>query len=139
MRFVMVVATVGGVAGQGRAGFSDGSFESGTFSAYTTTGNPSVVGVNGPVIPTDGTLQARLVTGGATPAAIETLLGLSSGSINSLGRGNATDGSAIAQVITAAAGDILTFQWNFATNEFVNAIYDVSFFSVVPTSGPQFL
>lgn len=48
---------------------------------------------------------------------IESFLGLASGSLDSLIGANAFEGSAIQQTFTAKAGDILSFDWNFLTNE----------------------
>jgi hypothetical protein len=88
-----------------------------------------------------------LSTGGATFAGsiIEEFLGLEAGSLNKLGTsldpltnapfpvppGIATQGSAIRQIFMAKAGNILTFNWNFLTNEelFPN-LNDFSFVSI---------
>ncbi|MEO0870081.1 MAG: PEP-CTERM sorting domain-containing protein, partial [Cyanobacteria bacterium J06642_11] len=50
-------------------------------------------------------------------AAIESLDIAAADVLDSLGNGDATFGSAIKQTFSANAGDILSFDWNFVTNE----------------------
>ena len=53
--------------------------------------------------------------------------------LDSLGNGNATFGSAIKQTFTANVGDILSFDWNFLTNEGTPSIFnDFGFVSIGP-------
>ena len=96
----------------------NGSFETGNFDNWTTTGQTSVEDSGFGVTPTDGDKQAALQTlqnsTGITAVEIETFLGLSTGTLTNQG---ATEGSAIKQIVTANAGDILSFSWNFLTDQ----------------------
>jgi Ca2+-binding RTX toxin-like protein len=59
-------------------------------------------------------------------------LGLTSGSLDGLGNGNATVGSAIKQTVTVSAGTQLSFDWNFLTNEGTPTSFnDFGFVSIV--------
>ncbi|MCC5609912.1 hypothetical protein LC612_24840 [Nostoc sp. CHAB 5834] len=95
------------------------SFESNDFAGWTTIGSTSIVDKISGSSATAGNLQALLSTGGATftDSIIEEFIGLEAGSLDNLGNGNATSGSAIQQTFMAEAGDILTLDWNFLTNE----------------------
>lgn len=104
----------------------NGGFEIGNFTGWTTLGETSIETAGFGSGPTEGTFQALLSTGGATfkSSILEEFLGLKIGSLTKLGipldsfpGGIATQGSAIRQTFTANAGDILTFDWNFLTNE----------------------
>ncbi|MBD2255012.1 PEP-CTERM sorting domain-containing protein [Nostoc parmelioides] len=110
---------------------NNGSFETGDFSNWDTTGQATVEGSSFNVAPADGTYQAVLETlqdeTGISSSDLETFLGLSSGSLT-----GSVEGSAIKQTITVNAGDVLTFYWNFLTDE-VSAdpdFNDFAFFSV---------
>ncbi|HEY9725652.1 MAG TPA: S8 family serine peptidase [Chroococcales cyanobacterium] len=96
------------------------SFETGNFTNWNVTGNASIQTAAFGRSPTDGTYQALITngTGAVSDAQLETALGLSAGAIDALGNGNATQGSALQfQSITVQAGDILSFDWNFLTQE----------------------
>ena len=110
----------------------NGSFETGNFDDWTTTGQTSVEDSGFGVTPTDGNQQAVLQTlqdsTGTTASEIETFLGLSTGTLTNQG---ATEGSAIKQTITANAGDILSFSWNFLTDQDPDPTYnDLAFFTL---------
>ncbi len=111
----------------------NGGFETNDFTGWTTLGETSIETRAFGSGPTKGTYQALLPTGGATFAdeIIETFLGLQAGSLDNLGNGDAITGSAIRQTFTAKAGDILTFDWNFLTNEVLfPSLNDFSFVSI---------
>lgn len=97
----------------------NGSFETDDFTGWTTIGSTSIETSAFGSGPTEGTSQALLSTGGATfsDEIIEAFLGLKRRSLDEFGNGDVTKGSAIRQTFTANAGDILTFNWNFLTNE----------------------
>jgi hypothetical protein len=96
----------------------NGSFETGDFTDWTTTGDTSVQDLGFGVTPTDGNYQAALQTladtTGTSAAGLESFLGLSSGTLTNSG---ATEGSAILQIIEANTGDVLSFDYNFLTDE----------------------
>ncbi|MEC4983844.1 MAG: hypothetical protein SAJ37_17645 [Oscillatoria sp. PMC 1068.18] len=111
----------------------NGSFETGQFTGWETLGNTSIQTTGFGTGLTAGNFQALLSTEYPTypDANIETFLGLASGSLDSLNFVNTTGGSAIKQKFTAKAGDILTFNWNFLTNEITPSLYnDLAFVSL---------
>lgn len=113
--------------------FVNGSFETGDFTGWETTGNTSIETFGFGSGPTDGDFEALLSTGDPTVSdfAIENFLGLAVGSLDALGTNDATVGSAIKQTFTAKAGDILTFDWNFLTNELTPTFFnDFAFVSI---------
>lgn len=73
--------------------------------------------------------------------ALENFLGQPSGTIDGLGNGNATEGSAIKQTFAASAGQTVTFDWNFLTNEATpnTPFNDFAFVSVRPLGGTSTL
>lgn len=94
-------------------------FETGDFTDWTTTGNARIETATFSSGPTEGTFQARITssTGSVSEGEVETFLGLANGSLDGLGNGNVTQGSAMQTTFTAQAGDIVSFQWNFLTDE----------------------
>jgi hypothetical protein len=96
----------------------NGSFETGNFTDWTTVGDTSVQDSGFGVTPTDGNYQAALQTlantTGVSASNLESFLGLSSGTLTNSG---ATEGSAIQQTIGANTGDVLSFDYNFLTDE----------------------
>ncbi|NEO18042.1 MULTISPECIES: PEP-CTERM sorting domain-containing protein [unclassified Moorena] len=104
----------------------NGSFETGDFTEWATIGDTSIETEAFGSGPTDGDFQALLTTDfGSVPVSdIETFLGLTAGSLATIPNlpnvGTPTEGSAIQQTFTAHAGDILTFDWNFLTDEFTS-------------------
>ena len=105
-------------------GFIDnGSFETGDFSSWNTIGDTSIETEDLGIFPTDGTSQA-LITSGASDSGgsvvdsdLEEFFDLPIGSLDGLTGNDATEGSAIKQTFTAEAGDVVSFDWNFLTNE----------------------
>jgi hypothetical protein len=106
----------------------NGGFETGNFTGWTTLGETSIETKTFGSKPTEGNYQALLSTGNQTfsGSIIEEFLGLEAGSLDNLGKsldpfpfpgGQSTQGSAIQQTFTGKTGDILTFDWNFLSNE----------------------
>ena len=107
------------------AAIVNGSFETGNFSNWNTSGQTSVETSSFQVKPANGSYQAVLQTcvfvgacddnQSLTNASdLESFLGLSGNELSNL---SVVEGSAIKQTITANAGDILSFSWNFLTDE----------------------
>lgn len=124
----------------------NGGFETGDFTGWQTIGDASVVGTSifsntgdtasVTVTPAQGSQQAVLSTvnqPGPTAVSareIETFLGLSPFTLDILAalrslEGPARNGAALKQTVTVNDGDVLSIQWNFATEEVAN--YDFSF------------
>lgn len=109
---------------------SNSGFETGDFTGWTTTGEIFIKDNTFGSGPTEGRYEAVLTTLGentdsftisgrdAVPAGdLDAFLGLASGSLGGM---YAFEGSAIRQTFTANAGDTLTFNFNFLTDEPLN-------------------
>jgi hypothetical protein len=124
--------------GSAHATLNNGGFETGDFSGWATIGDALVVSTSFGVTPTTGTYQA-LVTNGPgslyggqfhgsysgissveancfSNCPMDAFLGLPDGTLRALNF-VPFDGSAISQVFTANAGSILSFSWNYLTDE----------------------
>ncbi|AFZ20509.1 DVUA0089 family protein [Allocoleopsis franciscana] len=113
---------------------TNGSFETGSLTGWNTIGSTEVQTASYGVTPTQGTYQAVLTngSGSVTDSALESFFGWSAGTLDGMGNGNATEGSAMKlSTITVAAGSTLTFDWNFLTNESTPSSYnDFAFVSI---------
>lgn len=67
--------------------------------------------------------------GGVSDTVIETFLGLDAGALDAFNSEDATNGSAIQNTFTVAAGDVLTFDWRFQANDYL-PYNDFSFYSI---------
>jgi hypothetical protein len=117
----------------GAASINNGGFETGSLSGWTSAGDASVVTSSFGSGPASGTYQALIQGGasGSTPSALETFLAVPGGSLDALGNGTAHGGSAIAQTFTATAGEVLSFNWNFITDELPPSVFnDFAFWSL---------
>lgn len=125
----------------------NGSFENEGFSSWLTTGNTAVQGAIAgvPAIsPPAGAAQAVLTSGNGnaqdisvTAAALSTFLDLGASGLSGIGA-NPFRGSGIKQNLTTVnVGDVLTFSWNFLTNETTPSVAnnDFGFFSVSRVGG----
>lgn len=114
----------------------NGDFETGDFSNWTTTGQTTVEDFDFGVTPADGSYQAVLETlqdqTTVSGSDLESFLGLSSGSLTTSG---VIEGSAIKQTIVAQAGDVLSFSWNFLTDQVPSdsTFNDFAFFTLSNT------
>lgn len=78
------------------------------------------------IFPTEGSYMAQLASSGeGNQASIETFLGVESGGLSPLaasgeGSDNATNGSAIKTTITVEAGDVVSFNWAFNTDDYLS-------------------
>ncbi|MEM9924008.1 MAG: hypothetical protein AAF915_09700 [Cyanobacteria bacterium P01_D01_bin.50] len=115
----------------------NGGFETGDFTAWEGIGDITIETAEFGVIPTQGDFQALLRTefGFISDTNLENFLGLNSGDIDGIGNGDATQGSALRKTITVEAGDVLSFDFNFLTNEVTPTFFnDFAFVSIVPNS-----
>ena len=114
------------------------SFETGDFTGWSKTGKADIETADFGTKPADGTHYAALSTMFDTVAGsdLESFLGLAPESLNALGNGKVEEGSAIKKTFTAKAGDVLTFDWNFMTNELESTLVgsnnDFAFFTLNP-------
>ncbi|NMF62581.1 hypothetical protein DP113_33445 (plasmid) [Brasilonema octagenarum UFV-E1] len=101
------------------AAIANGSFETSNFTGWSTIGKAEIETADFGTEPAEGTYYAALSTQFDTVSGldIETFLGLPAGSLNVLEKGNIEEGSAMKTTFTAKAGDVLTLDWNFMTNE----------------------
>jgi Ca2+-binding RTX toxin-like protein len=117
---------------------ADFGFESGNFTNWTTIGNASIQTASFGTSPTEGNFQALITTDfpSVPDTALENFLGLSVGRIDALSNGNATEGSALKlNPITVQAGEVVSFNWNFLTDEGTPSFTfnDFAFVSITPT------
>ncbi|WP_019504821.1 hypothetical protein [Pleurocapsa sp. PCC 7319] len=104
-------------------GIDNGSFETGDFINWRTIGDTSVETEDLGIFPSDGTYQALLTNGysdsggSVVDSDLEEYFDLAPGSLDGLVEGDATEGSGIKQTFIAEAGDVISFDWNFLTNE----------------------
>ncbi|ACK69192.1 Na-Ca exchanger/integrin-beta4 [Gloeothece citriformis PCC 7424] len=99
-------------------GFQAG-FEEGSLTNWNSRGNRSLKTATFGVTPTEGNSQLLLTTGtgSITDTKLETFVGLNLAEFDNLINNNATEGSAIKRRLTVESGDILSFDWNFLTNQ----------------------
>jgi hypothetical protein len=118
----------------------NGGFES-LMAGWSISGQAGPRDATFGVTPTHGTYAGYLEnTGNGTVLAgdMETALHLPTGTVTNFVLGTPTRGTVIWQNVAASAGQTLTFDWNFMSDELnEDPIYnDFAFFSVVgPTSG----
>ena len=107
----------------------NGGFEDNDFTHWTTVGETRVETTAFGRAPTEGAFQAFLSTAGLAEAPedlpgnavaaseLETFLALPPGSLDHLSTAPVVEGSAVKRTFTARAGDMVSFDWNFLTNE----------------------
>ena len=117
----------------------NGSFETGTFEDWHTIGNTSIVDAEFGVTPTQGDFQALLTNDGSVSDGsveveeLEEFLRLAPGVLDGLGNGTVTEGSAIRQTFHIDKPSVLSFDWNFLTDEATPTVFnDFAFFTVKP-------
>ena len=119
----------------------NGGFETGNLAGWTLVGAGQATGSGIGVTPTEGSFQGRIDTTGnftALAPVVLASLGGSGPAILGLGAGVPVNGTGISQDVTVSAGDTLTFDWNFLTDELneTATFNDFGFFSI---SGSPFL
>lgn len=129
-------ALVAGVLATGSASaavisLNNAGFETGTLAGWTSIGavaatpSTTVTTFDSTVwtITAAGTNMAQLESTGASIGTIEATLGLAAGTLNALNTnpngGSLTNGSALYQGFLAAAGDTLSFAWNYVATDYI--------------------
>ena len=111
------------ISSNSTSSIENGNFETGDFRNWNTIGDTSIETEDLGIFPTEGTYQA-LINNGYSDAGgsvidsdLEEFLDLAPGSLDNLVDSDATEGSFIKQTFTVEAGDVVSFDWNFLTNE----------------------
>ena len=144
---VSALSTVGVTVAPVQAALTNPGFEDAPALTGWSTYGSNVTQVDGTfgVAPIEGTYQALLSTGSGAPGAspitsgsMESILGLASGTLDVFSLNFATQGSVMTQTFSATAGDLLSFNWNFMTNElpFEINFNDYGFYAVTNVSSP---
>lgn len=135
---LVAVIALGLGVNSAKAGFINGSFETGSLAGWGSTGSAFAATFdniyNQPTSPTHGNWMAVMDAdpnwGGNTPiATIDNLVGAGGALVALLP--NATSGSAIWQTIHAVAGSSIQFDWNFQTTDYL-PFNDSAFITVSP-------
>jgi hypothetical protein len=150
--FLLTVSTVtlaslsnllGVCLSQAQAITINGGFELGNFTDWNPIGLTSIETSAFGSGPPQGIYGALLQTGVETDFNVfelDTALGLAGFPTDSLFNYGSMGGSVITtEVVDVKAGDTLSFQWNFLTNELIDPNLtrnDFAFFTVVPTLAP---
>lgn len=93
------------------------SFEYG-FNEWDTLGSCKVMGADGPIFPTDRSLQAHITGNGANQPAVEAFLGLTPGALDGL-NSDPSFGAAIKTTIYAEEPVRIAFDWFFQSNDYL--------------------
>lgn len=117
MAAIAVVICFSGVA---VADVINAGFETGDFTGWTTIGVTSIETAAFGSGPTEGTYDALMTTdvGSVSTGEIESFIGMQSGMLALISGAFPTEGSAIKQSFLAQGGQVLSFDWNFLTNEY---------------------
>lgn len=101
-------------------GLTNGNFETGDITGWTGLGLSGALPNALTVVPTEGSYMGVMDNTGNGPVGAPVIagaLGVPGASLIGLSTGTPTNGSCIYQDITVSAGDTLTFDWNFLTDE----------------------
>lgn len=134
LKNVLAAAVIAAAAGQASAApisLFNADFETGNLSGWNTIGTVSatpsttVTTYDSVVwsIFANGTTMAQLNSNGSDISAIESAIGLTSGTLNALNTnpngGNLTNGSALYRTFTAASGDTIALSWDYVATDYI--------------------
>jgi hypothetical protein len=111
---------LGGLPPPPTPGITNGGFETGNLTAWSSISRASVGTAELGTGPPEGTFQALLTTSGSGAFVndLETFVyGSPTGGLVGLGNGSISEGSAIEQTFLASAGETIAFLWNFLSPE----------------------
>ena len=119
----------------------NGGFETGDLSGWSSIGAVTIEDASLGFTPQEGTRYGLIqshepLSTSASVSNLESFFGLTLGTIQGLSSEPVLQGSGLAQTVSVSAGDILTFSFNFATNNDVipdDLFNDFSFFSAAPS------
>lgn len=131
-------------AGPALASVTNGDFETGDFTGWSTIGDASVVGAGFGTGPLGGSSNGLITTGFGSVAegSIESFLGIAAGTLDGLAQTNGaqnlgvTEGSAMKTSYTGQAGDVISFDFQLLSNDCgptlpgCAGIEDYGFFSI---------
>ncbi len=120
------------------AGIHNGSFESGTFGGWRTIGTMEIrsagVGIEPPAGHSQALIESHSSVFGVAATRLVSFLGLSTAHLRKISTAHVIDGSGMKQTLRVHAGDVLSFDWNFLTNEDEpdHANNDFAFVTITP-------
>ncbi len=134
---VLILAVAMPVAAS--AAVTNGTFETASLAGWTKVGSGSVQTAAFGVTPTEGTYQGYIESTGNFTALAPTVaasLGVTGPTILGLGQGTPTNGTGLSQSVTVNAGDVLSFDWNFVSDELNELVSfnDFTFFTIDSTA-----
>lgn len=120
---------------------TNGDFELGSLSGWTLAGAGAAQTSSIGITPPAGTYQGYIETTGnhtVLAPAVALSLGVPGSAIAGLGTGTPVNGTALSQTVTVPAGAVLTYDWNFLSDELNESatFNDFAFFTV---SGAAYL
>jgi len=95
---------------------------------FVGSANAAIISIGNSTDNGGGSYTLSSGTGSVSDSSIETFVGLSSGALDTISTGNATEGSALSDSFSIVTGDTFSFDWLWTSNEAFGASYnDFSF------------